>query len=135
MSLLMQAETALARRVVNALISDARPISGLGWNVAFSIWIFRKCYGGLWVGGILDLFEDRLVFAANDLNRSLTEGTLDLTLSLSKIRVVKSRFGLVTGIIDITTDDGRTSFRCYGSKEFAASIVEAAQAAQNRTLP
>ncbi|WP_459855463.1 hypothetical protein [Dongia sp. agr-C8] len=111
-----------ASRIANALITDARPVRGTNFVILIGIWPVRKFYGGLWVGGRLSLFPDRLEFSANDLNRRMTEGVLDLTIPLDSIRAVQRRFGIVTGIIDVITDTGPNSFRCYGAARFTEML-------------
>jgi hypothetical protein len=126
----------LAHKLANALIEEvriARPldialkigtlgVSGLMFDQ------FHNIYGGLWVGGAVDLFEDRLVFAPNALNKAIQTGALALDVPLASITKVSWRFGVVTGIVDLDCGDHRLSIRCYGSKAFAA-MVEAAVAA------
>jgi hypothetical protein len=88
---------------------------------------FAQHYGGLWVGGNATLTDQALTFEPNALNHFIHENgdALRLDLALTEIDLVATRFGWFTGIIDITTHGAVFSMRCYGSKSFAASIVQA----------
>lgn len=120
----------IVRKVVNAVIADAQPtptvdsIMKLGTlgtsNIMFDQ--YRKKFGGLWVGGNLDLFQDRLCFSPNALNAAIQIGHLSRAIMLSTVTNVSWRFGVVTGIIDVTHSGGCFTFRCYGSKVLAATI-------------
>jgi hypothetical protein len=121
----------IATRLANALFPDATPdqaVIGAHGPVAHAIASFARRHGGLWVGGKAVLTDEGLGFAPNALNRAVHAegGALRLDLPLGEIRSVTKRFGWVTGIIDIGTDGGTFSLRCYGAKAFAAQIAAAA---------
>jgi len=96
--------------------------------------IFAKQMGGLWVGGSLSLFEDSLLFEANVINKALQTGSMSVEIPLTSITETASRFGFVTGIIDVMwIKDSKqylNSFRCFGSKAFLAKIQSAVKPAQ-----
>jgi len=83
---------------------------------------FKKRWGGLWVGGDLSLFDDRLTFSANPLNRALQNGDLSREVILKTVTNVEWRSGFVMGIIDVAHAGGQFTFRCYGSRSFAAMV-------------
>ncbi|RYD62691.1 MAG: hypothetical protein EOP58_12765 [Sphingomonadales bacterium] len=85
------------------------------------------CYGGLWVGGRATLTQQSLSFEPNAINQRVhADGhTLRLDIPLVAIDAVISRFGILTGIIDIVAGGATVSIRCFRSKQFAASIRRA----------
>lgn len=137
----------IAHKWANALIRDAEP------NETFDVlidpvtyglpsiprlsarWMLRALkakQGGLWVGGDLYLYGDRLTFEANRLNSSVQTGTLSFELLLKDITSVTRRFGLVTGIVDIVHGGHRTAVRCYGARQFAELLQVTILAATGR---
>lgn len=151
----------IAKKFANALIGDAAPKEGILTALAWTqgtfdirtgkmadtslglpttkglMKIFSKQMGGLWIGGTLSLYEDSLHFEANAMNKMLQTGAMSVDIPLASIVRASSRFGFVTGIIDIlwTKDSMQylNSFRCYGSKAFLATIENAMQAAKTKT--
>ena len=83
---------------------------------------FEKAYGGLWVGGKMQLTETAVHLSANVLNRMVQEGTLDIEIPLELIRNVCNEGGFFTKVIRLDTDAGSVKFRCYGAKEVVALI-------------
>jgi hypothetical protein len=84
-------------------------------------WIRRK-YNGLWVGGTISLYTDRLEFVPNDLNRSVHEPLVNVAVPLSAIASVARRFGVVTGIVDVVYGTECFTFRCFNAKRFTEII-------------
>jgi hypothetical protein len=126
----------IATKVVNVLVPDAElnprlrrwlNFQSLG-SFGLSLKLVRQAYGGLWVGGNLCLYRDHLSFEPNAANRSVHSSDLAQKFSLSAATTVESRFGFLSGIIDVESAEKRLTFRCYGSAAFAKVIREAAAA-------
>ena len=125
--------TYTTRISANALIVDANISEyGKGINGIFSLggdalalWIISRLMGGLWVGGFVELQENQLTFEPNELNDLLTTGSLRVSIPLQNIEKVTWRFGLITGIIDISTTgqlNSVFSIRCKDSKNVVLTI-------------
>jgi hypothetical protein len=117
----------LAYKLANALIPEALPASAIakmGLNPALDvIERFRHSQGGLWVGGTVSLFGDRLDFRPNAVNRAAHQNDTSVSVPLSAIADVTDRFGWVTRIVDVRMEGGGVfSFRCFGAKRFAEAI-------------
>jgi hypothetical protein len=124
----------IASTVVNALIRKAdvnpayKPIVSLMPQFSWMVGACKFVMGGLWVGGDADLFEDKLCFRPNKMNRFLHGSSIDneIVIQLSEIKDIRVRPGLVTMIIDIATIDGTVlSIRCWDAQEFAQEIRNA----------
>jgi hypothetical protein len=116
---------AIASKTVNALIPDAQPKSMgiISWFLKPKIARYQANYGGLWVGGNLYLTSTALEFKPNALNRALHKGVMGSTVALHEVQEVIDRFGVVTRIVDVTSNNGTTlTFRCYGARQFADKI-------------
>src|SRR5215469_18052952 len=111
----------ISKKRVNALIPDAEARTPIRTRAVISR--FQKHYGGLWVGGTLYLRMASIEFNPNALNKALHTGDMGRAIMLQDIVEVKDRFGVLTGIIDITCRDRSVfSFRCFGAKRFAERI-------------
>ncbi len=130
-------ETVIAKKAANALFKEARISSaadafsaatGIGRPVTTVLAQFSAHYGGLWVGGNAVLTGKALRFAPNALNRLVHQNGAELTLDLplSELKRVDRRFGFVSGIVDIETDSGSFSIRCFNAQGFAEKIRAAA---------
>ncbi|MNJ68797.1 hypothetical protein D3C77_650770 [compost metagenome] len=84
---------------------------------------FREAYGGLWVGGKLELTRSAVRLSAITLNRVVQDGTLDIELPLALIRKVSVEGGFITNIVRLDTDVGSVEFRCFGAKGIAREMV------------
>jgi hypothetical protein len=128
--------TLIVRKVANALIAgvelSATARQTAGW-LAPAMMREAALFGGLWVGGELKLFDDHLHFEPNALNRLVNSGDLTIDVPLTSINAVSWRRGLVTSIVDVTYDNRRVSFRCFGSKDLARAVQQAVNVA--RRLP
>ena len=87
---------------------------------------FRHAYGGLWVGGKVEVTHAVVRLSANALNRVVQEGTLDIELPLELVRKVSVEGGFVTKIVRLDTDAGSVKFRCFGANDIAALIEKTA---------
>lgn len=83
---------------------------------------FKEAYGGLWVGGKMELTQKMVRLSANAMNRLVQDGTLDVELPLALIRKVTIEGGFMTKIIRLDTGAGSVKFRCFGAKDVAAMI-------------
>lgn len=120
----------IASKFANGFFADAEMSEGvrrafvLGSDVAVD-WLRRRM-GGLWVGGSITLTHETLSFAPNALNTSAHTGTTSWAVPLARITEVADRFGWVTRIVDVRTDDGAIfTFRCFGARAFAEAIRRA----------
>ena len=124
--------TEIARKTVNALITDAEMsfgarflVSATGLDVTEAVLKgFKKAMGGLWVGGTATLYETKIAFRPNAMNKAVHAGDYSIEIPLDNVTEVQVRFGFVTKIIDIATADGKLSIRCFGAPDFAAKIRE-----------
>ena len=124
--------TEIARKTVNALITDAEMsfgarflVSATGLDVTETVLKgFKKAMGGLWVGGTATLYETKIAFRPNAMNKAVHAGDYSVEIPLDDVTEVQVRFGFVTKIIDIATADGKLSIRCFGAPDFAAKIRE-----------
>jgi hypothetical protein len=130
-----EAPAVIVSKFANALVPGAEPtarasrMSGLGGSFVFD-WV-RRSYGGLWVGGSMELTPRDLTFTPNAMNRALHTAVASRTVPLGRVVAVKDRFGVLTRIIDVTVDDGSVfTFRCFGAPAFARQIAAAAAAAR-----
>jgi hypothetical protein len=116
----------IEKKLANALFERAEVTPGSG-AFKLSIALVRRAYGGLWVGGNIFLYRDKLRFAPNALNRSLhKEGSVGaIEITLSAVTGVERRFGILSGIIRVTYGDKLFIFRCFGAKGFAQAILAA----------
>ncbi len=120
----------IAKKLVNALISDAKmsPAAKVVAKAANDdsvqpvIGLMSKAMGGLWVGGSLMLFADRIVFQPNMVNQWVHDGDCSVEIELRDVVDVQVRSGFVTNVIDITTTERTLSARCYGAAAFAEQI-------------
>lgn len=134
-SLEERSQNIIGKRLSNALIKDAEPdfkvfliadLVGLGAikvPLTAELSLFKKFWGGLWVGGTTYLTEDAVTFRPNRMNRLIHKGDCSVTIPLREITDLKKRFGIVTQIIDIITSKGTLSIRCYGSASFVEMIM------------
>jgi hypothetical protein len=120
----------VTHKLVNALVPTAQPGAAMqemldsvtfGFRNPALDWL-RSKMRGLWVGGDLYIFEDRLKFEPNALNRAAHAGDVSVEIRLSDVSAVRWRPGVLTSIVDVQHHTSTTSFRCFGSKALAADI-------------
>lgn len=128
-------EKIVKSKLVNFLVADAQvnydnvsdlyEVAGSGVVDALAdvLEAFKEAYGGLWVGGKMELTDTAVRLSANAMNRVVQEGTLDIALPLSLVRKVSIEGGFVTKIVRLDTDAGSVKFRCFGAKD-VASLIE-----------
>lgn len=118
----------IAWKYANLFISDGAPEkpSLMSLFTGSSVDWLRRRMGGAWVGGAVTLTRDALSFGPNALNEAVHEGDVSKTLELARVVSVGERFGWLTRIVDVHSDDGETfTFRCFGARAFAANIRRA----------
>ena len=64
--------------------------------------------GGLWVGGAVTLTSEALYFGPNALNEAAHADDTSQSVALHRVTEVAHRFGWLTRIVDVRTDDGDT---------------------------
>lgn len=80
----------------------------------------EKGFGGLWVGGTVEISHHGIEFRANAMNRALHSGQTSVSIASQAIRRVRREFGFVTGIVVVEHDAGEFRFRCFGAKRVVA---------------
>ena len=129
-------------KLCNALIEDAQPdfalycaigkVAGVDGHkeiVEAVLKGFRTFYGGLWVGGTAALTTASLSFTPNAVNKLVHKGDYSLEIPLSDISALSPEFGLISGIIRVTTPRGIAKLRCFGAKAFLSRIAHQQQLA------
>jgi ribulose 1,5-bisphosphate synthetase/thiazole synthase len=129
------AEKILKSKLVNFLVADvevnyanvsdvyAVAESGDVDVLAGVLEAFKEAYGGLWVGGKLEVTPTVVRLNANAMNRLVQDGTLDIELPLAWVRKVSVEGGFMTKIVRLDIDAGSVKFRCFGAKD-VASLIE-----------
>lgn len=126
----------IAQKTANVLVADAEMNPQLARLTNYlTLGLFgtllgrmRRAYGGLWVGGDLFLYRDRLLFKPNAANQAVHSSHMEQNVPLSTVTAVVNRFGLVTGIVEVEFRGNCLMFRCFGSKAFAQTIRDAVAA-------
>lgn len=114
----------LLGKVVNALIPTAGSTTRGILGLRAVIEVFRKGYGGLWVGGRVRVTARDLTFAPNALNAGVHSGDLEVRLPLGTIQEVRREFGVGTGIVVVEHGAGEFRFRCWGASGTADRLRE-----------
>jgi len=132
---LMSDSTVIAWKYANAFVPDAEMSDGARrfflFGGASSVDWLRQRMGGLWVGGAVTLTREALHFGPNALNAAAHADDTSQSVRLDRVIEVSDRFGWVTRIVDVRTDDGETfTFRCFGAPAFADQIRKAVQVAR-----
>jgi hypothetical protein len=85
--------------------------------------LIRRIYGGYWVGGILLVYKDRLLFRANAFNQAFFMSDMMIEIPMSAITAVAQRYYILFGIVDVAHGDLHFKFRCSGSRELAQTLI------------
>jgi hypothetical protein len=83
---------------------------------------FRRQYGGLWVGGRVELSETAVSLAPNVLNRAVHQQLSSIEVPLAMVTSVEVLPGFVTKIIALGTPTHVVKLRCYGAPALADQI-------------
>lgn len=126
----------VASKFANAFFPDAEMSAGARRAFVFGgddavDWL-RGRMGGLWVGGAVTLTREALIFSPNAMNVAAHEGNIYWAIPLADIVSVADRFGWLTRIVDVETEDGeKVSFRCFGARAFAHQVRRTATESRN----
>jgi hypothetical protein len=117
----------IAWKYANAFVPDAEMSAGakrlFPFGSASSVDWLRQRMGGLWVGGAVTLTDDGLYFRPNAVNVAAHAADTSWALNLDRVVSIEDRFGWLTRIVDIRSEDGTTlTFRCFGAAAFAKQI-------------
>jgi hypothetical protein len=129
----MSEPTIIAWKYANAFVPDAEMSDGARraflFGGASSVDWLRRRMGGLWVGGAVTLTREALHFGPNALNAAAHADDTSRSVRLDRGIEVSDRFGWITRIVDVRTEEGETlTFRCFGARAFADEIRRAVQA-------
>jgi hypothetical protein len=125
----MTEDEPLSTKVANVLFKGAKINPAFAWPAsAITLKVFRLIWGGLWVGGNISLYRDKLVFCPNAQNFNVHKaGTIGIIeIPIATVTAVKLKRGAVAGIVQITHGRNLFVFRCYGSDAFARDVLDAA---------
>jgi hypothetical protein len=130
-------DTLPERKGCNALIAEAQPDFALYSAAAKAVGIdpraqvlsvvlsgFRAFYGGLWVGGAVELSATHLSFKPNSVNQLLHKGDYSWSVPLKEVSELSWEFGVLSGIIRVATPHGIAKLRCFGAKSFLSRIEQ-----------
>ena len=122
-------ETRVAKKLCNCFVADAEADPSkyalamrlLGVDAAAVEVVLRRfqtVYGGLWVGGSVELTTQPLTFRPNVVNRAVHRGDYSFSVPLSEITSVTYEPGFLTVIVVVTTRHGRFKLRCFAARRF-----------------
>lgn len=83
---------------------------------------FRAHYGGLWVGGSVELTTRALTFRPNAWNLAVHAEDYSFSVPLDDITDAEHSWGIVSGIITVTTVNGPFKLRCFRARRFRDAI-------------
>ena len=117
----------LFKKTVNAFIPDASPsenmellpFSGAAVNEVLRL---KKKWGGLWVGGTVEISGGLLSFHPNRLNTFFHEDLQSVEIPAAHIKSIDREFAWFTGIVQVHHQGGQFRFRCYGAKTVAKTL-------------
>ena len=95
-------------------------------------WQLRKADGGLWVGGRIHTRDGRIWFSANGVNRAFHSNLGDHSLRLVDVVSVYVRPGVLTKIIDVSTNDDLLTFSALGARAVANTVRSAVDQARGQ---
>jgi len=107
-------------KLANAFIPGAVPRVAAPGTTRF----IRK-YGGLWVGGSVELSAEGVSFEPNGLNKALHVGLEARQIPVAQIRSVRREFGWFTGIVVIVHQEGEFSFPLLWSETSCGAVIRA----------
>ena len=118
----------IVERTVNVLVESAAldpAFNRLSLVVVLAVFSFVR--GGLWVGGNLRLFEDRLEFRPNGRNLQLHRpgsiGPIELRFDAKTTAEMKR--AILTNIVTVANSTGKLVFRCYEAESLFEDIRDA----------
>ena len=130
----LEPDEIVVRAPANMLVRDARlnrlakvilgfAFLGAGDSV---LGAFASHQGGLWVGGEVRIFRDKIVFEQNALNRAFHEGEIVKTVYMKDVAKVLSTRKFRSDLVSIEySSDARAGImklRCYRSSRVAETV-------------
>lgn len=126
-------EAPILRKACNCLILDAKASLAryataaalLGVDLAAveaMLHRFRARYGGLWVGGSIELTAQALTFRPNALNLAVHTEDYSFSVPLDDITAVQHSWGFVTGVVTVSTSRGHFKLRCFGARRLRDAV-------------
>ena len=120
----------ILKKSVNVLVANPE-MSGLWSAFSWGSWgmldciirRFQRLSSGLWTGGTLLVYREKISFRPNALNRIFLKSDETIEFSTASITAITPRFGVVTGIVEIIHNGDSFVFRCFGSKKVAKLIA------------
>ena len=131
---LLADENVIKSKLSNAMITTAQPNQtfdaitdtfGSAKAARSGIKTAEKLVGGIWVGGRTTLTNLRVIFEPNAFNTALQDGIGTVIIPLKDIIEVRTRWGVLTSIVELQTSDECFAIRCFGAKGFAATVEAA----------
>ena len=95
------------------------PFSGAAMNEVLRL---KKKWGGLWVGGTVELSSECLSFRPNRLNMFFHEEFQQVEIPAAHIKSIVREFAWFTGVVQVHHQGGEFRFRCYGAKTVAKTL-------------
>ena len=83
---------------------------------------FRAHYGGLWVGGSVELTPRSLTFRPNAWNLAVHAEDYSFSVPLGDITGAEHSWGFVSGIVTVSTVRGTFKIRCFRARRFRDAI-------------
>ena len=136
----------LLRKACNCLILDAEASFAryataaalLGVDLAAIETMLRRFssrYGGLWVGGSIELSAQALTFRPNAPNLAVHREDHSFSVPLDDITAVQHSWGFVTGIVTVSTVRGQFKLRCFGARRLRDAVDGARASMEGRRAP
>jgi hypothetical protein len=75
-----------------------------------------KRFGGLWVGGALSVYDDRVRFEPNRANRLIHAGDVSFDIPWSAVTKLGWRRALLTNVVEISWNQDVQTVRCFGAR-------------------
>jgi hypothetical protein len=88
----------------------------------FLKWLRERNGGGLWVGGTLVVYDDRVQFRPNIANKALQTGKAGFDLPWREVGKISWRSGVLTNIIELQHGQETEAVRCFGAKKLAEQM-------------
>ena len=112
-------------RFCSALIPGEMPSFGCRSQGSISHHEIEEMYGGLWVGGRIQLEQQNLVFRPNRLNNLVHLGPVEISIPRNEIQEIVCESGWILGSVVVIHTQGLFQFRCFGAKMAARKLSRA----------
>jgi hypothetical protein len=118
----------ILKKVCNAQLPEAMvDFSAIPFNARLGVWLVSKWFsqrGGLWVGGSVILYDDRMVFEANSLNNYFHYNLSCIEMPFKEVISVEFEPAFITNIITIRSSTQLLKIRCYGAKQLRETLLD-----------